>query len=362
VVTGLGSPCVWGLGRPLLLWPACLLARLPADRERAIAVHELAHLRRRDHWVRWLELLAGCLWWWNPLFWYVRSQLRRNAELACDAWVVSTLPGARRAYAEALLEVSQLLSRSAAPVPALGMGSQRRDFERRLVMIMRERWACQVPRSALVVIGVLALIALPGWSLGQKTTEGEPPAAPPATQAKGGASKQEVPKGEGVVNLLGSRADLRVAPPVPTDRDKKLQELEKKLQDLLKEVQALRAGSSGSAAKTKKDLRTEAAEALYKMSIQEAQMARYLGALGRPQVLNLTRATYPLPKDKGEALAAFLRDHVKASVLETKVQDNHLIVTTTPDTQQAIGQIVALIQGRKASSGGSGTLNEMQKK
>jgi hypothetical protein len=330
---------------------------MPADRERAIAVHELAHLRRRDHWVRWLELLAGCLWWWNPLFWYVRSQLRRNAELACDAWVVSTLPGARRAYAEVLLEVSQLLSRSAAPAPALGMGSQRRDFERRLVMIMRERWACQVPRSALVVIGVLALIALPGWSLGQKTTEGEPQAAPPATQAKGGASKQEVPKVEGVVNLLGSRGDLSVAPPVPTDRDKKLQELEKKLQDLLKEVQALRAGSGGSSDNTKKVLQVRRQE-LYYRNLLQAQKAFE----EKSPVLNLTRATYPLPKDKAEALAAFLRDHVKASVLETKVQDNHLIVTTTPDTQQAIGQIVALIQGKKAPSGGSGPLNEMQKK
>jgi len=49
-----------------------------------LIVHELAHVRRRDHWVGWLELLTGLLWWWNPLYWYARHQLRENAELACD--------------------------------------------------------------------------------------------------------------------------------------------------------------------------------------------------------------------------------------------------------------------------------------
>ena len=75
-------------------------------------VSELAHLRRRDHWIGWLQLVAGCLWWWHPLYRYVSRQVRANAELACDAWVVTLMPSARRAYADALLEVSHLLSRA----------------------------------------------------------------------------------------------------------------------------------------------------------------------------------------------------------------------------------------------------------
>ena len=50
-------------------------------------VHELAHVKRLDHVVGWFELVAAIVWWWNPLFWYVRTQVRRNAELACDSWV-----------------------------------------------------------------------------------------------------------------------------------------------------------------------------------------------------------------------------------------------------------------------------------
>jgi beta-lactamase regulating signal transducer with metallopeptidase domain len=121
VVPGIGSPFVWHMGRAKLLWPASLTDRQPLERRRSVIVHELAHLRRRDHWVGWLQMVAECVWWWNPLFWYVRRQLRFYAELACDACVVSTLPEDRRAYAEALIEVTQLVSQTAAPLPALGM-------------------------------------------------------------------------------------------------------------------------------------------------------------------------------------------------------------------------------------------------
>src|SRR5262249_21674785 len=62
--------------------------------------------------------------------------------------------------------------------------------------------------------------------------------------------------------------------------------------------------------------------------------------------VTLSRATYKLPKDKAEALSAFLREHVKASVVETKVEGENFIVTTTPEAQHVIGQFVALIEGK----------------
>ena len=56
------------------------------------AIHELAHVRRRDDWVGWLLLAAGCVWWWHPLFWWVRRKLTQEAELACDAGVSGRRP------------------------------------------------------------------------------------------------------------------------------------------------------------------------------------------------------------------------------------------------------------------------------
>jgi beta-lactamase regulating signal transducer with metallopeptidase domain len=173
VLPGIDSPLVWSLCKPLLVWPAQMRAAdMSPESIDGLVVHELAHVKRRDHWVGWLELAAGCAWWWNPLFWYVRHQLRENAELACDAWVVDALPAAkgRRAYAEALLAVCEGMSlrrpkQTAAPMPALGLGTGGRRFlERRLAMILRERAALRLPRLGLVIVGLLAAATLPAWS------------------------------------------------------------------------------------------------------------------------------------------------------------------------------------------------------
>jgi beta-lactamase regulating signal transducer with metallopeptidase domain len=163
-VAGIGSPLVWSLGRPLLCWPA-ELSGLSDVALSGLITHELAHLKRRDHWAGWLELLGGCVWWWNPLYWYVRHQLRENAELACDGWVVGTLPGGRRAYGEALLAVCECLSGQRAPMPSVGVGTGGRRFlERRLAMILRERISLRLSPVGLVVILLVAVVALPAWS------------------------------------------------------------------------------------------------------------------------------------------------------------------------------------------------------
>src|SRR5439155_22343931 len=127
-------------------WPSALLEpsdakhSSDADYWQGVIAHELAHLARRDHWVAWIELAGSWLWWWNPVFWYVRSQLRESAELACDARVVAALPESRRAYAEALIEVSELVSKTVPLAPVLGASSGvGKSFRRNLTMILREQ-------------------------------------------------------------------------------------------------------------------------------------------------------------------------------------------------------------------------------
>ena len=165
LLSGLHSPFIWSLLRPWLLWPAFLDEHLSGAAHQTVIVHELAHLRRRDHWIGWLQLAGECIFWWNPLFWFVRRQIRFQAELACDAWVMRLLPEARRAYAEALIEVTALISRAPAPVPALGMSSAaRQDFERRLTMIMNEKVPDKAPLIGLAAIGLMALAVLPAFA------------------------------------------------------------------------------------------------------------------------------------------------------------------------------------------------------
>lgn len=64
------SPMLWVWGRTAtLVLPRVLFERLAADQQAMLLVHELAHWKRGDHWVRRLECLAGGLYWWCPLAW-----------------------------------------------------------------------------------------------------------------------------------------------------------------------------------------------------------------------------------------------------------------------------------------------------
>lgn len=152
------GPFLWNLGRPVLVLPAA--EPLPAP---TVLAHELAHLRRRDHWTAWLELLVQALHFWNPLFWFARRQLHRAAELACDQWVVERFPAERRAFAAALIDTAERASRGGfVPRAAQAIGMDRRDFEERLVRILRPDRGAGLQRS-LAAAGVLcAALTLPG--------------------------------------------------------------------------------------------------------------------------------------------------------------------------------------------------------
>ena len=165
VVPDLGTPLLWCLGRPQLLLPARLVKTLPLDRWRGILTHELAHLRRGDHWVSRLELAAGLIWWWNPLYWLTRARLDAEAELACDAWVVWALPKDRLVYAEVLFDICATLSLTRPPAPALGVAGSGRFFERRLTMILHDHVPCRLSPLGLLGACVLLLFALPSWSM-----------------------------------------------------------------------------------------------------------------------------------------------------------------------------------------------------
>ena len=78
------TPRVWWIEAPLapMLWAVGCRARLIVpldlwkslnDRQRSLLlVHELAHLRRGDHFLRLFELAVTALFWWLPVVWWAR--------------------------------------------------------------------------------------------------------------------------------------------------------------------------------------------------------------------------------------------------------------------------------------------------
>jgi beta-lactamase regulating signal transducer with metallopeptidase domain len=147
------SPALWVLGRRRrLVFPAELWGRLKEDEQQCLLLHELAHLRRRDHWVRWLELAAMVVYWWHPAVWWTRREIERHEEECCDAWVTWAAPEARNAYGKALITTIEFLAGGSEALPALANGMAGvRVLHRRLNSILK--WSA--PRR----------ISAPGWIL-----------------------------------------------------------------------------------------------------------------------------------------------------------------------------------------------------
>jgi beta-lactamase regulating signal transducer with metallopeptidase domain len=163
LVPGRVAPLLWAfLGRPRLVLPADLLEQVDSEQRATLILHELAHLRRRDHWVRALEFAAMGLYWWHPIVWFVRRELREAEELCCDAWVVASLPEANRTYATALVETIDFLSAVRSPVPLLASGvGPISDLKTRLTMIMRGKTPRKLSWCGLILVCGLGALLLP---------------------------------------------------------------------------------------------------------------------------------------------------------------------------------------------------------
>ncbi len=157
-------PFVWAwlTGRPQLLLPQQLWMRLDEPQQNALLAHELAHLKRGDHWVRWLEAVVLGLYWWDPIAWLVRRELERTEEESCDAWVLWSQPCEAGSYAEALVATTAFLSGVHRPLPqgASGVGSTF-TFKRRLAMLASDSVSPSLARSRPVKSLILAAACLP---------------------------------------------------------------------------------------------------------------------------------------------------------------------------------------------------------
>jgi beta-lactamase regulating signal transducer with metallopeptidase domain len=212
------SPMLWAFfGSRRLLLPEALWQRLTDEQRDAVLVHELAHLRRRDHWVRYLELLALGLYWWHPVAWWVRRQLHETEEQCCDAWVIWALPEGAEAYTQALVGAVALLSRpwTALPVGASGMGHVRL-LKRRLDMILEGKTAKSLSRSGRLVVLGIGILLLPLATTG---AQNEQPPRVEGTAPDPGPMPPPAPSGPAlppVPHRAGSSDDLEAPSPPPT--------------------------------------------------------------------------------------------------------------------------------------------------
>ena len=130
------EPGVFGIFRPVLVWPAQLSAQLDNRHIEAIDIaHELAHVRRRDNLTALLHMLTEAVFWFHPLVWWMERQMVKEREQACDEAVVA-MGGGAETYAESLLKTCWFCIES--PLPCVS-GVTGADLKRRVADIIAGR-------------------------------------------------------------------------------------------------------------------------------------------------------------------------------------------------------------------------------
>ena len=188
----------FGVFHPLVLLPKGLTERLSDAELQALAIHELAHLKRNDSLVLLLVSLVRAALFFHPLVWLATRQISVLCEQVADDAVLDAT-GEAIAYAKMLARLAEDLPRRALSTEmAAGILFSKGAFLHRVQAILSDRrdQIRKLTRLALAgtviaaVVSVGLALALP---LGEKSFEPEQPKESPAEIAPQPAVAENAP-------------------------------------------------------------------------------------------------------------------------------------------------------------------------
>jgi beta-lactamase regulating signal transducer with metallopeptidase domain len=99
-------PMVIGHLKPVILIPVGLLAGLPPEQVEAVLLHELAHIRRHDYIVNFLQTIAETIFFFNPGLLWISALLRDERENCCDDIALAQTKN-KREFIDALISFKE---------------------------------------------------------------------------------------------------------------------------------------------------------------------------------------------------------------------------------------------------------------
>lgn len=155
------SPLLWGWGfQSVIVFPQTLWERLGPQERRSLLIHELGHHVRGDHYVRVLEIVCLCLYWWHPVVWCARRRIEESEEACCDAFVIRH--ESSRTYANAIMATLDFMSERE-PVSSLAMASQLApiSLQKRLTAVMLRSQSECLSHTGWLTLVAFCVILLP---------------------------------------------------------------------------------------------------------------------------------------------------------------------------------------------------------
>lgn len=103
----------------------------PLEKLRAVLAHEMAHVRRDDPQTMLLASLTLCLFWLNPMVYWLRQQLTEQAEGACDEAALQEVRP--KEYARILIEFATDVGREGSRLAAASTAAVHRSLTGRRI-------------------------------------------------------------------------------------------------------------------------------------------------------------------------------------------------------------------------------------
>ena len=158
------GPVVCGLLSPVVLMPTELADDLSADRLRAVLVHELAHIKRADLWVNFIQTLLLVAYFYHPLLWLVNAIVRRLREQAVDETVLVALDAEAKGYSTTLIDLAEMtFHRPILGLRLIGIAESRKALEGRIrhMMTRSKPSTARIGLWGQVALTVAAVLLLP---------------------------------------------------------------------------------------------------------------------------------------------------------------------------------------------------------
>lgn len=180
------SPVAIGWVHPAVLLPEGCDQRLGWEDVELLWRHEQAHLSRRDDWTQLVAEGLCAVMWFHPAIYWIRRELNREREMACDEAVLNGGVEAS-SYARALGRWAEQATMGGLPVGTMGIGESESQIIRRIEMLLSPSRIFRSSETGwtfaaglTTAVGLLALLTLAGPLVIRAQSADEPQVEPEA--------------------------------------------------------------------------------------------------------------------------------------------------------------------------------------
>lgn len=158
--TAVASPFTIGTLAPVIFIPEPMLRSLDRGALLTLLAHEMAHIKRCDDLWGVLLALVQRVFFFFPVFWFVRRQWEEQREIVCDGLAIKCSRQSAGDYAAGLFSIVHYFrNREAvgARTPVPGLSLRHRGYRARLLALRDYSLPC-ARESALVLGGILLVV------------------------------------------------------------------------------------------------------------------------------------------------------------------------------------------------------------